>query len=116
LVSVVRLHLIYNELEVVGIVISAVSCQYLLNYVSGIPSELKRIDLLLFLISEYFTRSLLSLFLFLVLLLPMYLRCRRNDRLLRRDGCPLIVIDDNDRASLGTQGSSSSTRCILKVL
>jgi hypothetical protein len=52
LVSVVRLHLIYNELEVVGIVISAVSCQYLLNDVPSIPAELKGIDLLLFLISE----------------------------------------------------------------
>jgi hypothetical protein len=52
LVSVVRLHLIYNKLEVVGIVISAISCQYLLNDVPSIPAELKRIDLLLFLISE----------------------------------------------------------------
>ena len=96
LVSVVRLHLIYNKLEVVGIVISAVSCQYLLNDVASIPAELKGIDLLLFLIGEYFTRSLLSLLLFLVLLLPLYLSCWLGHRLPRRDGCPLIAIDDND--------------------
>ena len=52
----------------------------------------------------------------MVLLLRMYLGCRLGHRLPWRDGCPLIVIDDYDWAGLGTQGSSSGTRCILEVL
>ena len=93
MVSVVRLHLINNELEVVSIVISAVSCQYLLNDMSSIPAELKGIDLIILLIHKHLPSSLLLL---LLLLLPVYLSCRLSRRLARRYYRPLIAIYDND--------------------